>query len=425
MYKKKQVSRLKYTALYRHWRPKTFQEVVGQDPIIKTLKNQIKSERIAHAYLFCGSRGTGKTSTAKILAVAVNCLSPVDGDPCLECDVCKKLSSGNNMDVIEIDAASNNGVDEIRDLRDKVKFPPVVGRYKVYIIDEVHMLSMGAFNALLKTLEEPPDHVVFILATTEPHKLPATVLSRCQRYDFKRISINVMVQRLRSIAGEMGVDVEDSALQTIARWAEGGLRDALSLMDQCMGFCDKNITQQDVLSILGTADQQFVFQMVENILEGKRSNLLFQLDKLIEDGRDLSAFVRDIMQHLRGLLVTKICQDPAGLLDVTENTLEQYRKMASQTNEERLIRAVEALSALEGELRWSNQPRVLLELTLIKICRPEHENSLEALLDRIKTLEQHIASIGDAAGRTQSYAGESEHAAAVLPAKEQKNSHEQ
>lgn len=382
---------MKYTALYRQWRPTTFEEMVGQDHVVRILKNQIAADRISHAYLFSGSRGTGKTTTAKIFAQAVNCLQPDDGSPCGECQVCHNLSSGNNMDVIEIDAASNNGVEEIRELRDKVKYPPGAGRYKVYIIDEVHMLSTAAFNAFLKTLEEPPEHVVFILATTEPHKLPSTILSRCQRYDFKRVPLRAMMNRLGSICTQMDIQVEKEALETIARWAEGSMRDAISLLDQCIGFCGALITNDAVLGILGTADRGFLFQVVHNLMEGNVSSILKQIDQLVEEGKDIPVLLKDLIYHLRNVMMAKISDDPSKLLDVSESTLEQYKEQALKTDESRIIRAIEILSNLEADLKWNAQPRVMLEMAMIKVCRPQTEDSLEAILDRIKVLEKQIS----------------------------------
>jgi len=380
-----------YTALYRQWRPDTFEEVVGQDAIVRTLKNQIQTERIAHAYLFCGSRGTGKTSTAKIFARAINCSGPVNGSPCGECAVCVQLSSGSSMDVIEIDAASNNGVDEIRDLRDKVRYPPAAGRFKVYIVDEVHMLSMGAFNALLKTLEEPPAHAVFILATTEPHKLPATILSRCQRFDFKRISSQTMVSRMRDICTRSNILAEEAGLYTIARWAEGGMRDALSLLDQVVGFCGSSVTDADILAVLGTADQGFIFRAADHILQGEAAELLDKLGRLAQDGKDLSVFLKDLIHHLRNLLIVQICGRAEALLDVDAAALDRLEAQAAEGSQTRVLRAMDILTALEADLRYSTQPRVLVELAAVKICRPDRTDSLEDLQDRIETLEQRLA----------------------------------
>ena len=280
---------LEYTALYRRWRPETFDDVIGQDAIIRILKNQIENGRIGHAYLFCGSRGTGKTSTAKVFAKAVNCLSPVNGNPCLKCDTCQKLSLDSNMDIIEIDAASNNGVDEIRDLRDKVKYP-CNRSLRVYIIDEVHMLSTER-SIFAQDFGRASPAYYFILATTEPHRLPATILSRCQRYNFKRISNISIVERLKSVARQSEVQIEHDALNTIARWAEGSMRDALSLMDQCIGFCGNDVKNDDVLALLGTADQGFMFKVAEYIIEGNSPELLYMVETLIEDGRDVTVFV--------------------------------------------------------------------------------------------------------------------------------------
>ncbi len=382
---------MEYTALYREWRPDTFDEVVGQDHVIRVLKNQITSRRISHAYLFCGPRGTGKTSTAKIFAKAINCLDPDDGNPCGSCSVCATIDSENNMDVIEMDAASNTSVDYVREIRDKIKFPPAEGKYRVYIIDEVHMLSTSAFNAFLKTLEEPPEHIVFILATTEPHRLPSTVLSRCQRFDFRRITVNVIVDRLRTIINKMGIEAEDSALETIARWSEGGMRDSISLLDQCISFCGSYISEDDVLAILGTASREFLFEVVNNIMEGDIASLLIQIDNLVEEGRDISVFIKDLINHLRNLLIVDICQDPSGLIDVSQSTLEQYRHQASKMNQSRIIRAIEILTELDAETKWNTKPRVMLEMAMVKICRPQDGQSLEDLMDRIAVLEQQIS----------------------------------
>lgn len=294
------------------------------------------------------------------------------------------------MDIVEIDAASNNGVDEIRDLREKVRFPPAIGKFKVYIIDEIHMLSIGAFNALLKTLEEPPAHVVFILATTEPHKLPATILSRCQRFDFKRIPQKVLIARMKTICDNMKATIEEDSLHTIARWAEGGMRDALSLLDQCMSFCGGHITNDDVLNILGTADQGFLFQVTDQILTGNLQGLLHDIGRLSDNGKDFHAFLRDLLHHMRNLLIVKSCSNPESLLDAAQSTLERLKKQAKGAGEARLIRTIELLSPLESEMRYSSQPRVLLELAAVKLCRPQQEESLEALLDRVESLEKQL-----------------------------------
>jgi DNA polymerase-3 subunit gamma/tau len=379
-----------YKALYRKHRPDSFDGIVGQDMVIRTLKNQIKNGQIAHAYLFCGPRGTGKTSTAKVFSKAINCENIKEDGPCGVCDVCESMASGSNMDIIEIDAASNNSVDDVRDLREKVKFPPTKGSYKVYIIDEVHMLSQGAFNALLKTLEEPPKHVVFILATTEPHKLPATILSRCQRFDFKRIGQGTIVEWIRSIAQKEGLDIEESALYSIARQAEGGARDALSLLDQSMGLYGKKISNEGILSILGTASQDFLFTTVDDLIAGRVQGLLEAINKLVDNGKDLSVFVKGLNGHLRDMLVAKLCDKPSDLIDRESSELDRLINQAQGASETRLVRAVEILSELLAYIKKSSQPRILLELALIKICRPSQEDSYDALIDRIELLEKQV-----------------------------------
>ena len=379
-----------YKALYRKHRPDSFDGIVGQDMVIRTLKNQIKNGQIAHAYLFCGPRGTGKTSTAKVFSKAINCENIKEDGPCGVCDVCESMASGSNMDIIEIDAASNNSVDDVRDLREKVKFPPTKGSYKVYIIDEVHMLSQGAFNALLKTLEEPPKHVVFILATTEPHKLPATILSRCQRFDFKRIGQGTIVEWIRSIAQKEGLDIEESALYSIARQAEGGARDALSLLDQSMGLYGKKISNEGILSILGTASQDFLFTTVDDLIAGRVQGLLEAINKLVDNGKDLSVFVKGLNGHLRDMLVAKLCDKPSDLIDRECSELDRLINQAQGASETRLVRAVEILSELLAVMKNSSQPRILLELALIKICRPSQEDSYDALIDRIELIEKQV-----------------------------------
>ena len=294
---------MSYQALYRAWRPDTFTEIVGQDAIVRTLKRQVMSGRVAHAYLFCGTRGTGKTTAAKVLARAINCLNPRDGDPCGECEVCRALKAETSMDVSEIDAASNNGVDEIRDLREKIKFPPTLTRYKVYIIDEVHMLSTGAFNALLKTLEEPPEHAVFILATTEPQRLPATILSRCQRFDFHRISIETIIERLMVVLGGIGRTASEEALNEIARAAEGAMRDALSLLDVCLSYTDGEVTGQLARDVLGTAGRGAMFDFVDALIDGDAGSALQQIDAVTRRGGDSQVFIRDTAAHLRAVML--------------------------------------------------------------------------------------------------------------------------
>lgn len=381
-----------YIALYRQWRPHTFEGVVGQIGAVKTLQNQVITGRIGHAYLFCGSRGTGKTSTAQIFSRAINCIDNQNGSPCGVCRVCTGLADNSNMDIIEIDAASNNGVDEIRDIREKVNYPPAVGKYRVYIVDEVHMLSTGAFNALLKTLEEPPSHAVFILATTEPHKLPDTVISRCQRIDFKRVDTRAMVKLMSEIAVKAEIKVDKEALMLIARWSEGGMRDALGLLDKCAGFTDNDITADLVTSIIGTVSRRFLFLMADMAAQNNAAGILDMMARLVEEGRDLRVFSKDMAGHFRNLMLSKVTKNPANILDYGDDTINQYITQAKELSLTRIIRAIEIISALDAKLRYSNQPRILVELAFVKICRPEMENDFDSLLDRIETLEIKLES---------------------------------
>lgn len=381
-----------YMALYRQWRPHTFEGVVGQIGAVKTLQNQVITGRIGHAYLFCGSRGTGKTSTAQIFSRAINCIDNQNGSPCGVCRVCTGLADNSNMDIIEIDAASNNGVDEIRDIREKVNYPPAVGKYRVYIVDEVHMLSTGAFNALLKTLEEPPSHAVFILATTEPHKLPDTVISRCQRIDFKRVDTRAMVKLMSEIAVKAEIKVDKEALMLIARWSEGGMRDALGLLDKCAGFTDNDITADLVTSIIGTVSRRFLFLMADMAAQNNAAGILDMMAGLVEEGRDLRVFSKDMAGHFRNLMLSKVTKNPANILDYGDDTINQYITQAKELSLTRIIRAIEIISALDAKLRYSNQPRILVELAFVKICRPEMENDFDSLLDRIETLEIKLES---------------------------------
>ncbi len=380
-----------YTALYRKFRPDTFSDVKGQDAIVQTLKNQINADRIGHAYLFCGTRGTGKTTVAKILAKAVNCEHPVDGNPCNECATCKAISSGSSMNVIEIDAASNNGVDNIREIREETAYSPTEGKYKVYIIDEVHMLSIGAFNALLKTLEEPPSYVIFILATTEAHKIPITILSRCQRYDFKRISILTIADRLSQLMKEEQVDVEEKAIRYIARKADGSMRDALSLMDQCIAFyLGKKLTYDNVLDVLGAVDTEIFSKMLRLILENKVTELLKMLEELVMQGRELGQFVTDFTWYMRNLLLLKASDDLEDVLDVSTDNLKLLQEEAGMVREDTLIRYIRIFSELSGQIKYESSKRIAIEVALIKLCRPEMEQDETSLLDRIRRLEQML-----------------------------------
>lgn len=382
---------MSYMALYRKFRPDEFEDVKGQDAIVATLKNQIKAERIGHAYLFCGTRGTGKTTVAKIFAKAVNCEHPVDGSPCGECAMCQSIASGASMNVIEIDAASNNGVDNIREIREEVSYRPTEGRYKVYIIDEVHMLSIGAFNALLKTLEEPPEYVIFILATTEAHKIPITILSRCQRYDFKRISIETISARLRELIDKEGWDVEEKAVRYIARMADGSMRDALSLLDQCAAFyIGQRLTYDHVLEVLGAVDTEVFSRLLRELLALDVPGVIGTVDELVIQGRELSQLASDFTWYLRNLLLVKSSDNMEDVLDVSTENLARLKEEAQMTENDTLMRYIRIFSDLTNQLKYSTQKRVLLEITLIKLCRPQMETSQDSILERIRAIEKQL-----------------------------------
>jgi len=384
-----------YQALYRRYRPARFDDFVGQEAVIKTLRSQVMSSRIAHAYLFCGTRGTGKTSTAKVFARAVNCENPDRGEPCGVCSTCRALSAESSLDILEIDAASNNGVDEIRDLREKVKYPPQNGRYRVYIIDEVHMLSQGAFNALLKTLEEPPSYVVFILATTEPQKLPATILSRCQRFDFGRIPAHQIIDRLRVALAEGGVKAEEAALARIARAAEGGMRDAWSIMDMCLGYAQEDgegLTEELVLQVLGAADKRFLFEFADGLIGADAVGVLQLIDEMMRAGREVQVFARDVSAHLRNLMLADVCgeEHTAQLLEVTQEDALAYVEQARRTSHVRLMRILDLFLQSETDMKWAAQPRFALEAAALRACEPEESLQLEALIARVDELERKI-----------------------------------
>ncbi len=381
-----------YKALYRVFRPAGFDQVVGQRLIIKTLRAQIESGRIAHAYLFTGPRGTGKTSVAKIFARAINCESPVNGDACGKCNTCALLK-GESMDIIEMDAASNNGVDEVRSIRDNIVFPPQNGKYKVYIIDEVHMLSGGAFNALLKTLEEPPEHAVFILATTEVHKLPATILSRCQRFNFKNIEIEQIRDHLSQVLVKQGVKIEDDAVELLARSAEGGMRDALSLADMCISYCGDTVTYQDVINILGTADKQFFFDVCDMLIRRDKAGIINAVTSLVSDGRDPGVFLKDLIAHVSDLIAVSAAPQSVRFETVSKEHVEKLISQAKQAGEELLLRALEILQAAESVLRASTRPRIALETSLLRICSPALEKDPTALIDRINYLERELSNL--------------------------------
>lgn len=382
---------MSYTALYRKFRPDEFEDVKGQDAIVRTLKNQINADRIGHAYLFCGTRGTGNTTVAKIFAKAVNCEHPVDGSPCGECAMCKSIAAGTSMNVIEIDAASNNGVDNIREIREEVTYRPTEGKYKVYIIDEVHMLSIGAFNALLKTLEEPPEYVIFILATTEAHKIPITILSRCQRYDFKRISIETIAARLRELIDKEGWDVEDKAVRYIAKMADGSMRDSLSLLDQCAAFyMNETLTYDHVLEVLGAVDTEVFSRLLRQLLAMDVHQVIETVDELVMQGRELSQLAADFTWYLRNLLLVKSSDNMEDVLDVSSENLALLKEEAQMIDSDTLIRYIRIFSDLTNQLKYATQKRVLLEVTLIKLCRPAMDQNKDALLDRIRAIEKQL-----------------------------------
>lgn len=385
---------MSYMALYRKFRPTTFDEVKGQDHIVTTLKNQIRTGRIGHAYLFCGTRGTGKTTVAKILAKAVNCENPQDGEPCNQCETCSEIIEGSSMNVMEIDAASNNGVDNIRDIKEQVQYSPASGKYKVYIIDEVHMLSIGAFNALLKTLEEPPEYVIFILATTEVHKIPITILSRCQRYDFHRITTDTIRQQLADLMEQEQVEVEDKALEYIARMADGSMRDALSLLDQCIAFyLGKKLTYDNVLEVLGTVDIQVYSRLLDYIMEENVTDMMDLLDDVSRQGREWSQFITDFLWYLRNLLLVGKGTAASEALEVSTDQLKLLQKKAANVKETTLIRYIRILSDLLNELRYATSKRILVEVELMKMCRPQMETDQNSLLERVRQMEEKLAEL--------------------------------
>jgi len=383
---------MSYQALYRSWRPDTFDKVVGQRAVVDTLKNQVRSGLIAHAYLFCGTHGTGKTTTARLLARAINCEHPVDGESCGNCEPCRLLLEEGSMDVIEIDGASNARVDEVRELIEKVKYPPQFGRYKVYIIDEVHALSAGAFSALLKTLEEPPAHAVFILATTDPQRLPSTILSRCQRFDFHRISSQDIAAHLARIAQSVGVSAEKDALFQIAQASDGAMRDAISMLDLCIAYGRDHVDAQVVRSALGLTGSELRFSFVDALAAGDPAQALRVIERLMEGGGDAAVFCRDICAHLRSVLVAAAVDDCAFLLDASEEDILQYTQQAKTMGSERALRTMELFSAAQGEMRWAAQPRMILEMTAFRACRPQLDQSLDALTARVEALEKKLES---------------------------------
>ncbi len=382
---------MSYTALYRKFRPDTFSDVKGQEHIVTTLKNQLKANRIGHAYLFTGTRGTGKTTVAKIFARSVNCENPSEDGPCGECRICKAIAVGASMNVIEIDAASNNGVDNIREIVEEVSYSPAEGRYKVYIIDEVHMLSIGAFNALLKTLEEPPSYVIFILATTEVHKLPITILSRCQRYDFKRISIDTITDRMKELIDAESVRVEEKALRYIAKTADGSMRDALSLLDQCIAFhLGQELTYDKVLDVLGAVDTEVFSRLLRCVLDRNVLGCVELLEEIVIQGRELTQFVTDFTWYLRNLMLVQASDHLEDVIDMSTDNLNRLKEESQLADMDRIIRYIRIFSELSGQIRYAAQKRILVEIALIKLCKPEMETNQEAILDRIRQVEDKV-----------------------------------
>jgi DNA polymerase III subunit gamma/tau len=381
---------MSYIALYRKWRPSIFEDVVEQEHVVKTLKHSVVSGRIAHAYLFCGTRGTGKTTMAKIFSRAINCLNPNEGDPCNKCAICKGILSESILDVIEIDAASNNSVDNVREIRDEVIYAPSQAKYKVYIIDEVHMLSSGAFNALLKTLEEPPSHVVFILATTDPHKLPATILSRCQRYDFRRITVESIMSRLNKITEDSGVILQNDAARLIAKLADGALRDAISILDQCISLGNNEISYTNVLSVVGIVNDEFISNIVDAVNNKNIKEILTLVENLVMEGKDITQFVADLVYYFRNLLLCKLSENTAELIETSPETLIKMKTQISFFEHTELMMIIKDLSAMESGLKWASHPRILLEVSLIKLCDRNFSINSGDLASRVASLENKI-----------------------------------
>ena len=382
-----------HKALYRSYRPQNFEDVVGQEHIIRTLKNQIENNNVGHAYLFSGTRGTGKTSTAKIFARAVNCENSINQEPCNECEVCRDILNDNVMDVVEIDAASNNSVDDIRELRESVKYSPTKAKYKVYIIDEVHMLSQGAFNALLKTLEEPPSYVIFILATTETHKIPITILSRCQRYDFHRITIETIAARLSELMKAEGLNVEDKAIKYVAKAADGSMRDALSLLDQCLAFyLGQDLKYDNVLEVLGAVDTEVFSRLLRMVLAADTTGCIRLLEDLIMQGRDLGQFVVDFVWYLRNLLLVKTSEDAQDVIDMSSDNLALLKEESGLIDDDTLMRYIRIFSELSNDVKYSTQKRIMIEIALIKLTHPamEQNRDISDIISRITQLEQRL-----------------------------------
>lgn len=409
---------MSYLALYRKYRPVRFEDLIGQEHVVKTLVNQIESGRLGHAYLFTGTRGTGKTTAAKIFAKAINCEHPINGSPCGKCATCKALSDPSNIDVLEIDAASNNGVNEIRELRENVQFPPVAAKYKVYIIDEVHMLSGAAFNALLKTLEEPPSHAVFILATTEVHKIPATILSRCMRFDFRLVSTERIAELIAKIYDEQGKKYEKEAVTAIAKAGEGSVRDALSVADVAISSGGEVLTYQDVTEILGTSNSEVLARFADELLSGDAGGALETVDALASLGKSMGVLMKDVTSLLRDVLIVKTCDGADKILSLPQSKYDALKTLADKTNEHRLLRALEIFADAENALRFSTRQRVIFETAAIKAARPDTDYDFDTLLSRIKTLEDRMNNLNVAAIAAKPVARTCNENSAPAPVKE-------
>lgn len=374
-----------YQAIYRKFRPKTFDELLGQEHITTILKNQVAKGNIGHAYLFSGTRGTGKTSAAKVFSRAVNCLDPTDGNPCNKCEICKGILDESIMDVIEMDAASNRKIEDIRELKEKVIYPPSKARYKVYIIDEVHMLTNEAFNALLKTLEEPPKHLLFLLATTEPERLPHTILSRCQRFDFKRLKSKEIIDNMVNIADSMGLNIESKVFDLIAKNSDGAMRDALSLLDQCISYNDKEISYEDAIKILGIADNSLLLNMCNSIINKDMESSIKMVNHIIQEGKDISQFLKDTIHHYRNLMIVKTSNNPDELIDWGE--IVEYQEQSRNISLPLILKSLNILTDAENSMKWSTQPRIILEMAIIRLVNLTEELSLE---ERVKRLEEGV-----------------------------------
>lgn len=376
-----------HQAIYRKWRPMVFEDIVGQSHITKTLKNQIVSGKVGHAYLFCGTRGTGKTTCAKVLARAVNCLNNTNGSPCNECEICRGIIDGSILDVNEIDAASNRKIDDIREIISDVKYVASTAKYTIYIIDEVHMLTTEAFNALLKTLEEPPEHVIFILATTEPQKVPQTILSRCQRFDFRRIRNDDIILRMKEIAHGDGLKLTDGAYKMIARLGDGSMRDALSILERIVSACGTEITERDITDTLGISTRENVFGMIDAVVKNSPADILKIIDDILSEGKDLGVFADSVIKHLRDLMICKVSDKPEELIDLSSEDMVRLKAQSDRVSFEKITNMTSVLSSVKADARWVKSPRVIYELAFIRLARPETDSTPEALMDKLRSME--------------------------------------